>query len=286
MAGKSLVAPLLWLRLGRASNLPTVWTNTLVVAACVGLRNLEILCLAMGGSLLYLAGCTWNDAQDAAWDQQHRPTRPIPAGIVSARTVWLVGGLEVLLGLAVIAYVGLESLLWAVGTVACILLYTKTHKQTPWSVLAMVGCRLLWICSVAAAACSWPAPAYLVALAACILTISLAARREATRGTTGDVWALRWAPLLGMGSVFAAGCWHGTAIQNFFALGLWLGWVLQSYRRMKVSGRPAIGEFVAKSLAGICLLDAAFMGDCWYGLAVCCGCFFLAYFSQRWVPAT
>src|SRR4051794_180552 len=81
------------LKLGRVSNLPTVWTNVLVGMALVGGEpNLVVtLWLGVAVSLLYIAGMYLNDAFDHKWDAQHRPERPIPAGEVTARAVFIAG---------------------------------------------------------------------------------------------------------------------------------------------------------------------------------------------------
>src|SRR5882672_2462669 len=81
------------LKLGRVSNLPTVWTNVLVGIALVGGEATigMVLWLGTAVSLLYVAGMYLNDAFDHRWDAQHRPERPIPAGEVSARVVFQVG---------------------------------------------------------------------------------------------------------------------------------------------------------------------------------------------------
>ena len=69
------------LKLGRVSNLPTVWTNVLagtVLAAGTtqGWRT-GLVVLAM--SLFYIGGMYLNDYFDRAIDARERPQRPIPA---------------------------------------------------------------------------------------------------------------------------------------------------------------------------------------------------------------
>jgi hypothetical protein len=66
-----------YLLLGRVSNLPTVWTNTLAGAALagtdVGVGRLTFLALAF--SLLYTGGMYLNDAFDRDSDRRERPER-------------------------------------------------------------------------------------------------------------------------------------------------------------------------------------------------------------------
>ena len=73
-----------WMTLGRVSNLPTVWTNTLAAAllassagALAPPSSLVWVLLLTTLSLLYLAGMFLNDLLDADWDEQHHNPRPI-----------------------------------------------------------------------------------------------------------------------------------------------------------------------------------------------------------------
>ena len=69
-------------RLGRVSNLPTVWSNVLgamsLAAMTVPIREAAFTALAM--SLLYVGGMYLNDAFDRDIDARERPERPIPSG--------------------------------------------------------------------------------------------------------------------------------------------------------------------------------------------------------------
>ena len=81
------------LRLGRISNLPTVWTNVLVGVLLAGgsLADPRLPLLMLALSLFYVGGMFLNDAFDREFDAQHRPERPIPSGQVSARQVFVIG---------------------------------------------------------------------------------------------------------------------------------------------------------------------------------------------------
>ena len=145
------------LRLGRVSNLPTVWTN--VVAGTVlgggSLRGVVPTAIAM--SLFYVGGMYLNDAFDREIDARERPERPIPAGHVTAAEVFLVGfgllgaGLLLLVGLVLFGAakagaIGAGALLG--GT---IVLYDVWHKQNPVSPIVMGLCRVLVYLSAALA---------------------------------------------------------------------------------------------------------------------------------------
>src|ERR1041385_2213876 len=78
--------------LGRASNLPTVWSNCLAgwwLAGGGETWRLVLLCFV--ATVLYTGGMYLNDAFDAQFDLQHRPERPIPSGAVRAQMVWILG---------------------------------------------------------------------------------------------------------------------------------------------------------------------------------------------------
>src|SRR5258707_12171009 len=87
--GKSRMRILLVL--GRVSNLPTVWSNCLAAWLLGGggaWSRFAVVCL--GATLLYTGGMFLNDAVDEAFDRRFRPERPIVSGRISARTVWVL----------------------------------------------------------------------------------------------------------------------------------------------------------------------------------------------------
>src|SRR5215207_3515893 len=81
------------LRLGRVSNLPTVWTNSVAATVLAGGDPLSAgtpsVVAAM--TVFYVGGMYLNDAFDRHIDASERPTRPIPAGEISARAVFGAG---------------------------------------------------------------------------------------------------------------------------------------------------------------------------------------------------
>src|SRR5690606_691834 len=87
----------------RVSNLPTVWTNAMAGwFLSGGAWTGELGWVALGMSLLYVAGMTLNDAFDAAWDRQHAPARPIPSGRISAKSVWILGAAQGVAGVCIL----------------------------------------------------------------------------------------------------------------------------------------------------------------------------------------
>jgi 4-hydroxybenzoate polyprenyltransferase len=133
------------LKLGRVSNLPTVWTNVL---AGVALAVLEppwkvILPVGVAVSLLYVAGMYLNDAFDHRWDAQHRPERPIPAGEVSARLVFQAGFGMMVTALIILAVAtNARTLVAGLVLAGLILLYDVSHKGNRFAPAVMGLCRV------------------------------------------------------------------------------------------------------------------------------------------------
>jgi 4-hydroxybenzoate polyprenyltransferase len=133
------------LRLGRVSNLPTVWTNVLAGIALNGGNPTlgRAFPVALAASLFYVAGMFLNDAFDHRWDAQHRPDRPIPAGEAEAGTVFRAGFGLMAAGLLVLAFeVGSRAALAGVGLGACIVIYDISHKTNPFAAVVMGLCRV------------------------------------------------------------------------------------------------------------------------------------------------
>src|SRR5688572_8084567 len=70
------------LKLGRISNLPTIWTNVLTGAALTSLQFewWSVFIAAIAVSLLYIAGMFLNDVYDLEWDRRHQSRRPLVTG--------------------------------------------------------------------------------------------------------------------------------------------------------------------------------------------------------------
>jgi 4-hydroxybenzoate polyprenyltransferase len=134
------------LRLGRVSNLPTVWTNVMAGLALNGgaLTPRMIVPVGIATSLFYVAGMFLNDAFDWRWDAQHRPERPIPAGEVKAGTVFAAGFAMMAAGLVLLALGPGRPvpLFGGLALGAFILLYDLSHKNNPLAPVVMGLCRV------------------------------------------------------------------------------------------------------------------------------------------------
>ena len=141
-----------YLLLSRVSNVPTVWTNVLagMCASSLTFGWTDYLQVALAVSLFYTAGMFLNDAFDEPYDRRVRPERPIPAGDVSKREVFLVGGA---LLVAAELLLPLRAGVLVLGGIlaAAIVLYDYRHKGSAVAPLIMGACRGL-VYAVAAAA--------------------------------------------------------------------------------------------------------------------------------------
>ncbi|HYD29356.1 MAG TPA: UbiA family prenyltransferase [Azospirillaceae bacterium] len=173
------------LRLGRVSNLPTVWTNALagVVLAGGDRAGAAFAVLLLGLSLLYVAGMYLNDWFDAGIDAREQPSRPIPSGAAEAGMV-LAAGLALLgTGWLLVASLGGCAALSGLALAGAILLYDAWHKGNPAGPFIMGLCRGLVYVTAALALTGTVTPPVLVGaglLLGYIVGVSIAAKREAS----------------------------------------------------------------------------------------------------------
>ena len=284
------------LRLGRVSNLPTVWTNTLVGIVLAGgnVGDGRILPLLAALSLFYVAGMYLNDAYDAEIDARERPERPIPSGQVSAETVFAVGFGMMALGLALLGWVGygaaggtgLGPLMGGLGLGAAIVMYNRRHKDNPLSPVLMGLCRVL-VYVTAGLAVAVDLPGALLAAALVLLCYLIGLTYIAKQETLDEVKNLWPALFLAAPVIYGAttALDHLTGVALVVAFVAWTGVALAYLKRR----RPGdVGRAVASLLAGICLLDAVLLaGAGALGIAWLAGLgFFLTLALQRFVPAT
>jgi 4-hydroxybenzoate polyprenyltransferase len=172
------------LTLGRVSNLPTVWTNVMAGVAFGAEPTAGVIIpVALAASLLYVAGMFLNDAFDRKWDAAHRPERPIPAGVVSARTVFVGGFGLMALGLAIL-WIGPgegRAVLPGLVLAGLIVLYDASHKRNPVAPLVMGLCRVaVYVTASRAAAPGYAPPLFAGAifLGSYLVLLTIIARQE------------------------------------------------------------------------------------------------------------
>jgi 4-hydroxybenzoate polyprenyltransferase len=252
------------LTLGRISNLPTVWTNTLAGVALAGgaIGDARVPWLMLALSLCYVAGMFLNDAFDRQFDARHRPERPIPSGEVTAITVFGAGFAMLAVGVALLTWIGYgfaEGTGWrpavaGVALAATIVIYDWRHKENPWSPVVMGLCRMLVYATAAYAVTVDPSPRVLaiaLLLLCYLIGLTYIAKQEHL-GRVANLWPLAFlaAPLLwGLRASLTDAIVAGIGL-------LFLLWVLYSLAFLRRRRPGDVPRAVGGLLAGICLWDA------------------------------
>jgi 4-hydroxybenzoate polyprenyltransferase len=173
------------LRLGRVSNVPTVWSNVLAGLALGGgeLHAPVSLILSLSLTLFYVGGMYLNDAFDARWDAEHRADRPIPAGHVRSGTVFAAGFGMLAMGYGILAWEirALEVLIAGGALAVLIVAYDAFHKRNPSAPVLMALCRVAVYAIGALTASTTLRPSFFAGAAALLLyliLLSTLARRE------------------------------------------------------------------------------------------------------------
>jgi 4-hydroxybenzoate polyprenyltransferase len=252
-----------YLRLGRVSNLPTVWTNVATGAVLSGMPlypgTMALVLLAM--SLFYAGGMYLNDAFDRHVDARERPERPIPAGLVSARTVFILGFGMLAVAVAILAVAAWggrwqgtgRAVASGVALAAAIIYYDVVHKRDPLSPLIMGLCRLLIYITAAlvvSGRLATPVLAGAAALLSYLVGLTYIAKQE-NLARFRNAWPLVF---LAVPFIYAMPIVMDTVGGAVLYLGF-LGWVGYSLSRLRPR-RMDIPGAVVRLLAGVCLLDA------------------------------
>ena len=276
--------------LGRASNLPTVWSNCLagwwLGSKDWDLETKPLPLLLAGATLLYLGGMFLNDAFDANFDAQFRRERPIPSGAISERTVWLIGFMLLAAGLVCVAFLGITAAILGVLLVGCIVLYDAVHKLITVSPVLMAACRVLLYLVAASTGTDGVTGAAVwcgLALGAYIVGLSYVAGKESTR-----VAVRNWpCVFLGAPIVLAMFMNTGDYLKDALLLSAVLGlWMVRQLRHTFGAERN-IGRTVSGLLAGIPLVDLLAVPDVPHPFAaVFIALLLLALLFQRFIPAT
>jgi len=254
------------LKLGRVSNLPTVWTNTLAGAVLAGgfvvNGHLAILLIAM--TLAYTGGMFLNDAFDRKIDARERPERPIPSGDVTASSVF-ISGFGMLAGsIVLVAWSALSSdgggwpaIVAALLLSGAIVLYNVWHKANPLSPLIMGLCRMLVY--ITAGYALTPEPSNNLYLGALILLcyligLTYTAKQE-NLGEVKNLWPLLFlaSPILGV--IFMQSAHAGT----WLVMALFVAWLLFALNFLRRRRPGDIPRAVVSMIAGISLIDALFI---------------------------
>jgi 4-hydroxybenzoate polyprenyltransferase len=285
-------APLLattLLKLGRVSNLPTVWTNVLAGAVLSGgdWRNWRLGLVLVAMSLFYVGGMYLNDYFDRTIDGRERPERPIPSGHISAHAVAAIGFCLVGAGAVATAAMGPAAAAMAALLAISIVAYDLHHKANPFAPVVMGACRAL-VYGATATALSGGVSIFVVvaavAIAAFVAGLTYAARQESL-DKIGNLWplALLAAPPLVAIGVFRQG---PGAMAVYLLLAVWIAASVYLLARRPVAG--SVSRAVGWLIAGISLCDAAILastGAIVPALAAIGG-FVLTLIAQKYVPGT
>lgn len=294
------------LQLGRISNLPTVWSNVLVGALLAGgalvdvemagaeasAARLPLLMVAL--SLFYVGGMFLNDAFDSAFDARHRPERPIPSGLVSARQVYVYGFGMLAVGLLGVALAsrgaggrpGWQALASGLALAAAIVLYNAHHKGNPLSPLVMGLCRVFVVTTAAFSfAAVLPQPVVLAALALLCHLIGLTyIAKQEHLDRVGALWPLGF---LALPVVYGVALAVKTPAVWLF-LALYMGVLVYALSLLRRRARGDVPRAVVTLIAGMSVLDGMVLagGGHLVAAALAVAAFVLTLFLQRWVSGT
>jgi len=284
------------LRLGRISNLPTVWTNVLVGALLAGgsLADPRLPLLMLALSFFYVGGMFLNDAFDREFDAQHRPERPIPSGQVSARQVFVIGFGLLAMGAAGVAWASRgpdgipawRALACSVALAAAIVFYDAHHKGNPLSPLVMGLCRVFVVVTAAySVAVVLPVTVVLAAIALLCHLIGLTyIAKQEHLDRIGSLWPLGFlaVPLL-----------YGLALAlsqplAWVPLVLYAGVLAFAMNLLRRRARGDVPRAVVTLIAGMSVLDGVVLAAGTHLLAssLALVAFALTLALQKWVSGT
>jgi UbiA prenyltransferase family protein len=286
-AAKPVPALSTLLRLGRMSNLPTVWTNVVAGSIIAGGAQPDQLTLTMTAmTAFYVGGMYLNDFFDRAVDARDR-RRPIDSGEIHPGTVSAIGFGLLAAGVILLIPLGLAATLCGALLAGTVVLYDVWHKGNALSPLLMGLCRALVYIGAAVAVTGSASEAALIGafvLACHVAGLTYAAKQESLN-RIGNLW-----PLLML------------AVPLLVALHAVTGWLVAvSFVLLVAADAFAIRLLVSKSVAGavplavsgliaaICLVDA--LAIAWAGggivtVTLCALGYPLTRLLQKIVPGT
>jgi hypothetical protein len=276
------------LKLGRVSNLPTVWTNTLAGTLVAGgsWQDPRIAVVVVAMSLFYEGGMFLNDYFDRDIDARERPERPIPSFEIAPGRVAAIGWGLIAGGLVLLAILGLQALGVGLLLAAFIVAYDRHHKGNAFAPVLMGMCRaLVYVIAAMALAGTLSGSLIIAAIAmlAYVAGLSYAAWQERL-DRPSNLWplALLAVPLLVVASTLQQGA---IAIAIYLCLVGAVGWAIYLLMTRPPRGVPrAVGLLIA----AVSLVDAAFIasvGAIGPALVAVTG-FFATLALQRYISGT
>lgn len=277
-------------RLLRASNLPSVFSNSLTGAA-IGAATVgavppagasspltasagfplvaaveqqaraigEGLLIGLGVTSFYLAGAILNDVFDVKWDRQHRPDRPLPSGLVNTSFATWAAAVLIVVGVGWAWSMGSRPLYAGLALLATVLAYDALHKRFVGSVVFMGLARGGVI--VLAALVVNPAPRFALLapiagiVAAYTALFTLIARGEHRGELDGRRWLAALLPLLVLALLVFVRPAEPIAAAMVPIGALTMGWLALAAWRV-LQSPPRTPKAVGLWLTGLCLIDA------------------------------
>lgn len=280
------------LRLGRVSNLPTVWTNVLAGAALVNpdFDWFILVTSAIAISLLYIAGMFLNDVFDLEWDRKHQPVRPLVTGEANVSEVAGLGVVFMATAIVLVLFAAaggrvVIATLGALTLIALIVLYDWKHKQWSVSPWIMGACRLMVYLTSAAivGAWNWQVLAAGLCLLGYIAGITYLARAEHLNALN-SYWPLILL-LLPPGFALYLGF---DDVWSWLLVAALLVWLLKAIRYLMPGKKRKVPQAIGALLAGIALIDTAILVGLQQYLPayIAAGAFALCLLAQRKVAPT
>ncbi len=265
------------LRLGRVSNLPTVWTNVIAGAtiANTAATVADISTVGLAMTAFYVGGMYLNG-------------RPIHAGDIGAATVSAIGFALLAAGVALLTPFGLFTAVWGFALAVAIVLYDAWHKGNSFAPVIMGLCRALVYLGTGAAVSGNVLPALIVgatALAAHVIGLTYAAKQE-NLNNVGRLWPL--AVLAGPLLLALSGVSTGwlVVVASLLLCAADIAAVRLLARRATADAVP---RAVSMLIAAICLVDALAVALHGGGIVLTCVCasgYLLTRLFQAAVPGT
>ena len=275
-----------FLKLGRVSNLPTVWTNALAGAVLAGYPSVtQILIVGISLTLFYTGGMWLNDAFDAEIDAMERKNRPIPMGDIPVGRVFAVGYALLAAGVLLAFTLGTMAGFAGIALAIAVILYDWLHKRTVLSPVIMGVTRFFSYILAALAVAQVTGSVILAGLGllAYIIGLTYAAKQEAY-DRLDRAWPLA---VLAIPLIYAL----TQASASMLALLIWaglLGVVLIALRLLFRRNKGDVPRAVVTMIAGISLYDAVLIagfGHTGLALLAVAG-FALTLYLQRVVSGT
>lgn len=243
-----------FMKLGRVSNLPTVWTNALAGAVLAGQTTvLSILIVGIALTLFYTGGMWLNDAFDAGIDAKERKNRPIPMGEIGVGTVFIIGYAMLGAGVLLAFAFGMKAGLAGIALAMAVILYDWLHKRTVLSPVIMGATRFLSYILAALAVGEVTGSVLFggLGLLAYIIGLTYAAKQEAY-DRLDRAWPLA---VLAIPLIYAMAQTGAGPL----AVLIWLGLLVVVLIALRMLFRRAKGDVpraVVTMIAGISLYDA------------------------------